>query len=282
MNISIIGYGTMGAMLLKNIMKSDLSIRVTVSNRSKIEDRLVSDNIIDNTLADNFKNITVEYDYKKAVSGADIIFLCVQPKACIDILSEISSEIPINSLLISIAADLTIKNIEKYFSGKIMRIMPTLTSNINLGTTLLVQNRKVDFSDLELVKNLFGPCFNFMIVEEASMDTLSGITSCGPGIFSAIFNEYIKSICRIKELDESLVAELTIDSIISTCLLSKESEKNFQGILSEVATIGGVTEKGAEVLFQTLPNVFEEMNSAMLSRHKERQTEIDHLVMKEE
>lgn len=62
MNISIIGYGTMGAMLLKNIMKSDLSIRVTVSNRSKIEDRLVSDNIIDNTLADNFKNITVEYD----------------------------------------------------------------------------------------------------------------------------------------------------------------------------------------------------------------------------
>lgn len=269
MNITVIGYGNMGRMLAECILRSGGKHQLIISNRSEVINPVKgTGNCI----------VSIEYDFSRAAENADILFLCVRPQACTEVMESISGNARQDALLVSIAADVDCGVLESYFPGRVMRMMPTLTSKADSGITLLSSGSRTVDSDYTLLSDLFGRIMDFVTVTEDEMGRLATVSSCGPGLVSSIFNEFVSSLCRAKDLDRELVSHIFVETVYGTCLLARQTGNDFRQIENEVATKGGTTGAGAEVLHGKLPDVFSEMNSAMLERRRKRRQEIEETV----
>ncbi|MBN1501062.1 MAG: NAD(P)-binding domain-containing protein [Spirochaetes bacterium] len=266
MEISILGFGTMGQMLAEILINNKSNeITLSIANRTPVKM---------NDFISTHKNVKGYSDFGQCVKNADLIFLCVRPQAACEVLLNISDKIKPGTYLISIAADLPVTLIEKKFSGKISRIMPTVTSKIKRGITLLVNNSLVNDSDIELIASLFKDSIEFREITDDEMNLFTGITSCGPGLISAILSEYAKSFSITESYNAQLIRDMLIETVIGTCLLSKQQSKSFDQIIDEVATPGGITGAGAAVLRKELPIVFKNMNEEMIKKHVSRSKEV--------
>ena len=65
-------------------------------------------------------------------------------------------------------------------------------------------------------------------------------------------------------------ADLVMHTMHGTAELLKRNREDFQSLMRRVATPGGSTEAGINVLEQDLPEVFERVFAASLERHEAR------------
>ena len=116
--IGFIGCGNMGKAILGGIINSGKIAldNIFVSIRSK-ESKL--------RIEDEF-NVKTSLDNNEVTAFSDILFLAVKPNMFKDVLNEIKDNINKDTLVISIAAGVTVKDIEDILGTdkKIVRTMP--------------------------------------------------------------------------------------------------------------------------------------------------------------
>ena len=116
-SISFIGTGKMAAALISSIYNSKLDYEIIASDHK--EENLQKIKL-------KFSKIKTTNNNKEAVRNSDIVFICVKPQNINEVLKEIKDEIN-KQLIVSIAAGIKIKNIEKILKGKrIIRVMPNV------------------------------------------------------------------------------------------------------------------------------------------------------------
>ena len=104
---------------------------------------------------------------------------------------------------------------------------------------------------------------------------ISDLTSCAPGLFAEIFKEYVNTAAKYTSINRKEIAYFVIETLFGTSKLFKEIDPDFDNTIKRVATKGGSTEVGVEVLSNRLPAVFEEMFSKILERQNSRKKKID-------
>lgn len=269
MKISIIGFGTMGRMFATLILRvPSPQTSLTIANRTL--------NRMEDFVRDN-PHVAQTDDFAEAVMDADIVFLCVSPAASKEVLERINSSLKTTCILVSFVSDLSIANIERHFSGKIMHLVPTITSYIDRGVTVVSMNAKATHDDLELIANLVSPQLKCSVVGDNEINDYSIITSCGPGIVSSMLTELSNSLAHGSTLDQTLVSAMVTETVAAVCEYAATTGKSFPRILSEVATKGGITESGASVITEKAGCVFLEMAERMKARHTERTEKINAL-----
>jgi pyrroline-5-carboxylate reductase len=262
MKIGIIGYGSMGSMLAEGFIRTGtMPGDLFISNRTESKRQALQTKGI----------VACTYNRETAVA-ADILFLCVKPMEIKPVLEEIKSVLTPDKHLVSIAGSLKIACIEKYHSGAVSRIMPTLISSIGEGVTLMAHNHRVTGNALEKLVGGFSRIRN---VPESEFEILSDLTSCAPGLFSVMMREFVRAAITHTTLDEKELAALVVETMYGTARLLKESGEPFDNIISRVATKGGATEAGAAVLEQGLPQVFGEMFRKTLERQADRAAAVE-------
>lgn len=255
-----IGYGSMGSMLVNGFLASGTVTpdQIGISNRTmtKIE-----------SLRLQWADITITSDNRNVARESDLLFVCVKPLDFSTVLHEIRSNLTELTHLVSIAACVTISDIESQFSGPITKVIPSLTSEVKEGISLICHNSKVSDDRKKILENLLGTVSKVVQVKETDFEAAADLTSCAPGMIAAIFDNFVHAGIRHSDIPPEVAHQMVVSTLFGTAKLLTERGIDFSEMIRRVATKGGITEEGVKVLNHHLPGVFDEVFSKTMSKH---------------
>ncbi len=257
--IGIIGYGSMGRMLVEKFLesKSVSTENLLVANRTQEKIMHLKD------------KCTVCESNREAVKEADIVFLCVRPVDMKDILSEIKDYIKEDSLLVSLNGSIMFEQIERIYKGKIAKAIPSVTAEVNQSQTLVCYNERVTEADKECLIGLLSCMGTVIELPEQEMGMGSELVSCMPGFITAIFQELCASAKKHTSLSESQIARMVLHTMVGTGTLMLEKEYSFEDVIARVATKGGITEEGTKVIEEQFPKIADQVFDKTLEKRRQ-------------
>jgi pyrroline-5-carboxylate reductase len=261
MKIAIIGYGSMGKMLLEKIISSKLipESNIYVANRTFGKIEILKEKYTINICKTN----------AEAAENSDIIFICVRPADIKTVLEEIMNVIDHNKHIVSLNGSIGFEQLEKICTGnKISKVIPGITAEVNESQTLVCHNSKVnekDKSELNKILESFG---SIIELPEEEMGMGAELVSCMPGFIAALFNEIKKSAQKHTKIEENKIVTMLADTMIGTGRLIIENKMTFEEVIERVATKGGITEEGTNVIENDFPKVAAGMFNKTLEKRK--------------
>lgn len=258
--VGFIGYGSMGSMLVNGFLAAGIlqPDQVVVSTRS--QSKLTG-------LLERWP-VEITDNNERVAEQSRTLFLCTKPLEVKDVLQRILPYLTSGTHLISIAASLTIGDLENLYHGKITKVIPSFTSEIGKGISLICHNELVKPEDAAYVEGLFASLSKPKIIAEENFEAAADLTSCAPGLIAAIFREFVEAGVRHSTLSEKEAAEMVMSTLYGTAKLMIERRTGFDETIARVATKGGITEEGVLVLKAKLPEVFNEVFSKTLGKHR--------------
>lgn len=256
--IGIIGYGHMGSMLVDGFLSSGLLgiDEVVVTSKSR-ESR--------DACAAAWPGIGIAGANTELARRCRTIILAVRPQEVMEVLREIVPVLDGEEHIVSLAAGISLAEIEGLYPGPVTRVIPTITSTVGQGTTLVSHGRQV--SDVSRVEGLFSSIGSVMLVGEEELPAATILSSCGPGLLAAIIEELAGATARASGLPADRALALATETAGATAAYLRKTGKSPGDLVGRVATAGGVTEAGVKELRERLPGVFNEAVAAMLERY---------------
>ncbi|AZS43016.1 pyrroline-5-carboxylate reductase [Microbacterium oleivorans] len=268
--VAILGAGSMGGAIAQGLARSGQAVSVTVTNRTAAKARELDglDTVTSVALAD------VPSANTDAAASADIVLVGVKPAMVPDLLREIAESLRPGTIVVSLAAGVTIETFETIVGPDVpvIRSMPNTPAVVGKAVTGLAAGSSASPENVALVRRLFETCGVVIEVPEGQIDALSTISGSGPA-YVFLLVEALTEAARGKgfeEADARLMAEQTF--IGATALLAASGEDPAE-LRRRVTSPKGTTERAIGVL-QTgnLDGLFSQATDAALSRARELAT----------
>ena len=255
MRVGIIGYGSMGKMLLwkfseaGNIEKEDLF----VSNRteSKLEEA---------------KDIANAVSSRELASLCDIVFVCVRPGDLKAVLEDIRDSINPDALLVSLNGSVSFETIRKVIDIKTAKVIPSLTAEIGRSQTLVCFDERV--SDKNALKDLLSTIGDVVELPENEMGMGSELVSCMPGFIASIFDVICRSAEGHTAIPKDQIVKMVLSTMSATGDLMLQKDMSFEDVVTRVATKGGITEEGTKVVYENFPETAELLFEKTLEKRR--------------
>ena len=259
--IGFIGYGSIGKMLVTGFLSSGIAQKdLAISNRN-------SEKLKDFKL--KYEQVEIFADNKSLADKCSMIFLCVKPLDVPNVLKEIKSSLDENTHIISVAACVTLDNVESALpSTKITKVIPSITSEVGEGISLICHNKYVTKEDAPRVELLLGAISTVKIINENDFEAAADLTSCAPGLIAAIFQEFVEAGLRHSSLSRQEAESMVVSTLFGTSKLLMETGMSFDETIQRVATKGGITEEGVKILRNGLPLTFNRVFEGTLAKHE--------------
>ena len=261
--VGFIGYGSMGSMLIESFIKSGILSADEIIVSTKTKSKLAK-------IKTCWSNIHIAENNIEVALAAKYIFICVKPLQVKEILFEIKNGISQNTNIISIAGSVPIKYIEELTQAKVTKLIPSITSEVMEGISLICHSKSVLKEESDFIENILSGISKVMKIDEENFEFASELTSCMPGFISVIFEEFVESGLRHsdKKLSKDDIEKMIIWTLLGTARLFVEKGMGFEEMIQRVATKGGITEEGVSVFKMRLPEIFDEMFTATLNKQK--------------
>ena len=133
----------------------------------------------------------------------------------------------------------------------------------------MCHNRRVGLDDAKFVESLFGAISTIKLIKEENFDVGADLTSCAPGMFAAIFREFVEAGVRHSTLTREECEQMVVETLYGTAEILCRQGMGFEKMVERVATKGGITEEGVKVLKQQLPDVFNDVFQRTLAKHEQ-------------
>ena len=158
--IGFIGCGNMGKAMLGALVKSNNidNNNIIVSTKSEASAENISKEFLVKSTNDN----------REVAINSEIIFLAVKPYFYEEVINEIKDIITDDKIIVSIAAGVTINNIEQWFGReiKIVRTMPNTPALVGEGMSAICPNSNVEELEVEEVCKFFNFFGKYELLEE--------------------------------------------------------------------------------------------------------------------
>jgi pyrroline-5-carboxylate reductase len=210
----------------------------------------------------------------EVASRAETLILAVKPFVVGDVLAQIAPSLKPNSLLISIAAGISIGFMESAAakSGnkpRVIRVMPNTPMLVGKGMSAIARGSSATDTDVFLAERIFGAGGKTVRVDEAAMDAVTAVSGSGPA--------YVFYLCEILAaagvkagLPEDQAALLARQTVTGSAAMLEFSKEPPAELRRKVTTPGGTTQAAIETM-QTadLPGIFTKAIAAAAARSKE-------------
>jgi len=266
--IGFIGYGSMGSVILNGFLDSGIlkPFNLTVSTRTKSKLAEFEKIYPEVEIADN--NV-------QTAQHSDIIFIFTGTSEVKQVIEEINNYLSQETHLIYISAALGIDRVGSIFDGKITKVIPSITSEVREGFSLICHQESVTAEESEFVNELFRSIGDVKIVDEADLDVGADITSCSPAFIAKIFQEFSIEASKNSNFSREETEEMIISTLYGTSKLLYEKGYGIENLISAVATKGGITEEGIKVLGTELPELFSELFKTTIKKHQHIHRELE-------
>ena len=239
--ISFIGSGNMGSAIISGIISSGLC------SPSDITATDVSRTALD-SLSDTLR-IATTTDNAEAAKKADILFLSVKPNVFSKVIPEIKESVSENTLIISIAAGMSISDIEKLFAKeiKLIRVMPNLNATVGEAMSALCPNKKVDADSLDMAKKIFESIGECEVVDEHLMDAVVAVSGSSPA-YAFMFIEALADAAVCEGMPRIQAYKFAAQSLLGSAKLVLESGRHPADLKDAVCSPAGTTIEAVAVL----------------------------------
>ncbi|MBF0274153.1 MAG: pyrroline-5-carboxylate reductase [Nitrospinae bacterium] len=230
--IGLIGCGNMGEALLKGLQ--DKCKNVTLSFYEVSKERIAA--------VEKEFNIKSHGAINDIVQQCSYLLLCVKPNIFPQLLHELSRCSLENKVLISIAAGITIKNMEDVIGekNKIVRVMPNTPALIGKGVSAIANNGNLSDEEINNVTEIFTSVGEVIEIEEKLLDAVTGVSGSGP----AYVYTFIQSLVQagiLQGLDSLTAKKLAVETVIGGAEMVKSSSEHIGTLIDKVTSPGGTT-----------------------------------------
>ena len=120
-------------------------------------------------------NVRAILDSNEVAKFSDILFLAIKPNIFKDVLVNVRDNISKDTIIVSIAAGITIDNLEEWLEDdyKIVRTMPNVAALVGESISAICSNKRINQEELEEVCNIFNMFGKCETLEEV-YSTLEG------------------------------------------------------------------------------------------------------------
>ena len=265
--VAILGGGSMGGAILQGIVASGLGGGVTVTNRTAAKAQALSG-------LDGVTSVALETDSGAngdAAASADVVLVGVKPVMVPDLLREIAPHLRPGTIVVSIAAGVTIATFEAILGEGIpvLRSMPNTPALVGRAVTGLAAGSTASADDVAVVRRLFETVGTVVEVPEAQIDALSTISGSGPAYVYLLMEELTKAAIG-KGFAESEARTMVEQTFIGAALLLEATGEDPAELRRRVTSPKGTTERAIGVLQDAkLDALFSEATDAALARAQE-------------
>ncbi|MBS5926788.1 MAG: pyrroline-5-carboxylate reductase [Clostridium sp.] len=232
--IGFIGCGNMGSAMVGGLVNSGFSSpsNIIVSTRTEESAKLIQEKY----------NVNVTTNNEEVVKNSDVIFLAVKPNMYAKVIGELRKDLLQEKLIITIAAGITISDMEALISDKarIIRTMPNTPALVGEGMSAICPNNNVLDEELKLVidmYNSFGEC-----VELEEKDFHGFIALCGSSpAYVFIFIEAMADAAVKLGMPRKKAYRMAAQSVLGSAKMVLDTEQHPGELKDMVCSPSGTT-----------------------------------------
>ncbi len=263
--IAILGTGHMGGAILSGLQHTPDSwagIRVTSASASTASSLAGSGVEARSLEEDSAAN-------RWAIEGADIIVLGVKPHYLLGLLEEVAPDAPATAVMVSIAAGITVAQMEALWPGAVIRTMPNTPSQVRHGVTGLSVGSRVSPEQREAVMSVFETVGAVLPVEESSLNALSTFSGSGPA-FVYFFIERFVEVAQEHGFSSDEATTMVQGTFAGAMELLESSGKTPEELREAVTSPGGTTQAALGVYQAAdLSAIIRKASAAAIARAEE-------------
>ncbi|WP_297206848.1 pyrroline-5-carboxylate reductase [uncultured Pluralibacter sp.] len=205
--------------------------------------------------ADNVAALADEYGINPAESAqqiaqqADIVFGAVKPGIMVKVLGDIASSLNKDSLVISIAAGVTLDQMATAlgYDRKIIRAMPNTPALVNAGMTSITPNSLVTQDDIDEVVAIFRSFGEAEVVAEAMIHPVVGVSGSSPA-YVFMFIEAMADAAVLGGMPRAQAYKFAAQAVLGSAKMVLESGKHPGELKDMVCSPGGTTIEAVRIL----------------------------------
>jgi pyrroline-5-carboxylate reductase len=175
-----------------------------------------------------------------AVEDADIVLIGVKPHFVLGVLGDIAPVAPAHAVMVSVAAGVTIGQMEALWPGAVIRTMPNTPAEIGKGVTGVALGARATDQDRDLVSSMLGTVGDVLVVHEDSLNALSAISGSGPA-YVYFFMERFLDVARSHGFSDEEAKTMVMGTFRGAVELLDQSGISPATLRERVTSPGGST-----------------------------------------
>ncbi|MFT8870656.1 MAG: pyrroline-5-carboxylate reductase [Sporolactobacillus sp.] len=239
--LTFLGAGELAQALTKGFLNAGIAANtIWLTNRSNVA-RLAQ--------LEQQYGVHGESDRHKAIEQADVVFLACRPADCKEALLAVQDAFTEHQLIISLMVGVPTDYISQ-IGGKrlhIVRAMPNTSAATGRSATGLAAGGHANEADLTKAVQLFNTVGSVSVVDESQIDAVAALAGSGPAYLYYLTDAMIKAGVQ-QGLTSDASISLVTQTIVGAAHMLAHAGKSAQSLLQAVATPGGTTEAGIQVL----------------------------------
>lgn len=241
-NIGFIGTGNMGSAIIKGVLGSELSQKVSVFATDTDKEKLKALDENGVTALDNAQEICKKCSY---------IVLAVKPQVFDVVLDSIRDYVTKDTVIVSIAAGITAEYIQKktISDAKVILVMPNTPLLLSEGATALSKSANTSDEEFRIICDIFASCGVIEVIDISKMKEIIAVNGSSPAfiyLFAKGFVDY-----AVKEgIDGKAALNLFAQSLVGSAKMLTDSGYSIDELIKMVSSPGGTTLKGLDELYK--------------------------------
>lgn len=180
---------------------------------------------------------------------ADLLLLAVKPQVMPVVLADIRSAVRPQTLLVSVAAGVTLEQLAKPFKRgtRVVRVMPNTPCLIGKGASAYSLGDNATKEDGLLVESLLASVGEAYAVPEYQLDAVTGLSGSGPAYVYTVIEALADAGVR-SGLPRPVAAQLAARTVAGAAEMVLSTGKHPAVLRDEVVSPGGTTAAGLAAL----------------------------------
>lgn len=215
----------------------------------------------------------VQFTTALPADAFDAVVIGVKPQKLGEVIAEIEPLLGPGTVLVSILAGVELASLAKRFprAGGVVRLMPNLAVALRKSPNALVANGLDDQQRIAVTDLATRLGTAEWLADEAQFDLVTALAGSGPG-FVYRFIDALAAGATELGLASELATRLAVQMVEGAAALAAASEHSPADLAAQVASPGGMTQKGLDVLDED--NALEALLTRTLAAARDRGAEM--------
>lgn len=188
-------------------------------------------------------------DAKEVARTAPVIFLAVRPQDLAALAADVKPLLTKKQLVVSIAAGKSLATLKKALGKEVrlVRVMPNLALRAKEGMCALCPAKNATPADVRKVAKILDGAGRTVVLPEKNFDAVTALSGSGPAFF-AFMEQAMAEGGRKLGLPADAARLLAEQTMLGTAAYLRQSGADLEAFISGVATPGGTTAAGMDVM----------------------------------
>ncbi len=183
-----------------------------------------------------------------ALPDADVVIVAVKPGDVASLLDDAADALRADALVLSIAAGVTIAELEARAPGRpVVRAMPNTPALVRQGAAAIAGGTHATEADLDLAERLLGAVGIVVRVPEHQLDAVTGLSGSGPAYVFLVAEALIEAGV-LAGLARADAVALVRQTLLGSATLLASGDSSPEQLRAAVTSPGGTTAAGLRAL----------------------------------